>query len=79
MDEAERRILNGTATSQEIVHFLRLGSSRERREQDILEKKRELMTAQTEAIESSKNIEELYAQAIKSMSRYAGCDDEPED
>lgn len=71
-DLAEERLQNGTATSQEIVHFLRLGSIRERKELEMMEKKNELMSAKTEALQSAKRIEELYSEAMQAFSVYRG-------
>lgn len=80
-DLAETRLMNGTATSQEIVHFLRLGSIRERKELEVLEKKNELMSAKTEALQSAKRIEELYSNAIQAFASYRGApvDEDEED
>lgn len=78
-DEVERRIRDGTATSQELVHFLKLGSSRDRIEKEILSHQNELIQAKTEALQSAKHIEELYSNAIEAMRSYtgsAGSDDE---
>lgn len=69
-DVAEERLRNGTATSQEVVHFLRLGSMKERKEMELMEKKNELMTAKTEALQSAKRIEELYKDAITAFRSY---------
>lgn len=69
-DEVERRLREGTATSQETTHFLKLGSSRAMLEKEILEKQKELMEAKAEAIRASKRIEELYADAIKAVGTY---------
>ena len=77
-DLAEERLRNGTATSQEVVHFLRLGSIKERKELEMMEKKTELMTAKTEALQSAKRIEELYANAITAMKSYSGAMSEEE-
>ena len=71
-DVAEERLRNGTATSQEVVHFLRLGSMKERKELEMMDKKNELMTAKTEALQSAKRIEELYSNAISAMRAYSG-------
>lgn len=82
MDVAEERLRNKTATSQEVVHFLRLGSMRERLERERLENENILLRAKTEALESQAKIEELYANAIKAMQRYSPSrddDDEGED
>lgn len=71
-DLVEQRMLNGTATSQETTHFLKLGSTKERLEKEILEKQKKLLDAKTDAIESGKRIEELYTNAINAMKRYNG-------
>lgn len=80
-DLVEQRLRDGTATSQEVVHFLRLGSMRERLERERLENENILLRAKTEALESQAKVEELYANAIKAMQRYSGNynDDEDED
>ena len=38
---------------------------------EILGRKRDLLTAQKESIESAKRIEEMYAEAIEAMRRYS--------
>lgn len=78
-DLAEERLLNGTATSQEVVHFLRLGSMKERKELELMEKKNELMAAKTEALQSAKHIEELYADAISAFRSYSPRTEEEDD
>lgn len=77
-DAAEERIRNGTASSAEIVHFLRLGSSKERLDQEDKRKDIELKAAKTEALESQKRIEELYEGAISAMRKYQGVKQENE-
>lgn len=71
---AERQILEGTASSQVITHFLKLGSTTSRLEKEILEKQKELIQAKTEALQSEKRLEELYANAVQAMQRYSGGD-----
>ena len=66
------RMENGTASSQEIVYWLKAGSSRERLEREILEKQKELTEAKTDNIRSSAHSEELYSRALEAMSRYSG-------
>lgn len=72
---AEEQLRNGTASSQVITHYLKLGSTKERLEKDILEKQKDLITAKTEAINSSKRVEELYVNALKAMRAYSGLED----
>lgn len=74
-DLVERRIEEGTATSQETTHFLKMGSSRERLEQERLETSNLLDQAKVEAIASQQKIEELYADALVAMTTYQGRDD----
>ncbi len=69
---AEQQLRDGSASSQVITHFLKLGSTKEKIEQEILEKQKELITAKTEALQSTKRIEELYANAITAMKSYSG-------
>jgi len=71
-DLAEERINNGTASSQIVAHFLKLGSTKERLEKDILSEQRKLIKAKTEALESSKDMKELYSEALNAMRRYTG-------
>ena len=75
MDLVEKRLLAGTASSQETTHFLKLGSTKERLEKDILEKQKDLITAKTESIQSAKRVEELYMEALSAMRSYAGGSD----
>lgn len=69
---AEQQLRDGTASSQVITHYLKLGSTKERIEKEILEKQKELITAKTESLQSSKRIEELYTNAIAAMRKYSG-------
>ena len=78
-DLVEERLRNGTATSQETTHFLKMGSSKERVEKEILEMQKELISAKTEALQSAKRVEELYADASKAMRKYSGHGDDDEE
>ena len=69
---AEKQLMEGTASSQVITHYLKLGSTKERIEKEILEKQKDLITAKTEAIRSAKRVEELYANALEAMRTYIG-------
>lgn len=75
VDLAEQQLLNGTASSQVITHFLKLGSSREKLEQELLKKNQALVDAKRENLETSKNAEELYANALEAMRTYSGTND----
>jgi hypothetical protein len=70
----EKRIRNGTATSQETTHFLKLGSSREQLEQERLRHENELTAVKIAAIASEQVKEELYRDALNAMRTYSGQD-----
>lgn len=72
MDRAEEQLLKGTASSQVITHFLKLGSTREKLEQESLKKTMELTEAKKSSLESEKNSEELYKNALSAMKLYSG-------
>ena len=72
VDLAEKQLLKGTASSQVISHYLKLGSTKERLEKQMLEKQVELIQAKTEAIQSAKKVEELYKNALNAMRSYSG-------
>jgi hypothetical protein len=71
-DLAEQQIREGSASSQVITHFLKLGSTRERLEQQRLEHENELTRVKIQQVESQQRVEELYMEALKAMRNYAG-------
>lgn len=72
VDLAERQLLEGTASSQVITHYLKLGTQKERIEREILEKQKELIEAKTQNLQSAQRIEELYTNALNAMRNYGG-------
>lgn len=72
MDLVESRLLDGTATSQETTHFLKLATVKYKQELQKLEQENELMKAKKKALESSEDIKKLYAEAIVAMKKYSG-------
>lgn len=72
IDLAEKQIANGTASSAVVTHFLKLGSSREKLEQERLKNENALLRAKVESYESAKQIQELYTEALQAMRSYAG-------
>ena len=72
IDLAEKQLMEGTASAQVITHYLKLATTRERIERDILEEQKQLLRAKTEAINSSKRVEELYENALNAMRLYSG-------
>lgn len=72
VDLVEQRLLDGTASSQETTHFLKLGSMKNRLEMEKLKEENKLLQAKTESIQSAKRVEELYTEAINAMRLYSG-------
>ncbi len=79
IDLAEKQILEGTASSQVITHYLKLGSTRERLEQERLEAENAVLKARVESMASGKRIEELYEAALNAMRNYSGQQTDDED
>jgi hypothetical protein len=71
-DLVEERLRNGTATSQETTHFLKMGSPKARLEKEILELNKELVKAKTDEIVSRKENEKGYKDAINAFRKYSG-------
>ncbi|MET0785494.1 MAG: hypothetical protein ABWY25_02155 [Paenisporosarcina sp.] len=71
-DLAEKQLISGTASSQVITHFLKLASTREKLEQERLQRENLLLSAKIDQIASGKRIEELYETALNAMRAYAG-------
>lgn len=76
---AKKQLAEGTASSQTINYYLKLGSSRERLEQEKLRHETELLQAKTEMAKSMEKSEELYRSAIEAFKKYSGYSGEDED
>lgn len=72
VDLVEERLRDGTASSQETTHFLKIASSKYRLEQEKLKAETKLVMAKAEAVESQKRTEELYSKALSAMKSYSG-------
>jgi hypothetical protein len=75
-DVAERQMLSGTASSQVITHYLKLGTETTRLERLKLEQDVELSRARVEAIASAGRIEELYGKAMDAFKGYQPSSDD---
>jgi len=78
VDLAEKQLQEGTASSQVITHYLKLGSTKERLEKEKLEEENKLLRAKTESLQSQKRVEELYMEALNAMRNYSGQGDKDE-
>ena len=75
MDVAEERMINGTASAQEIVHFLRLGSSLANLQKEETRQRVELDKAKVKAYSTNEEIKRLYEEAMQAMRAYNGSSD----
>ena len=78
VDLAEKQLQEGTASSQVITHYLKMGSMKERLERERLEEENKLLRAKTKAYENAEEVKILYADAIKGIRDYSGNGD-PDD
>ena len=78
-DLAERRILEGTASSQELTYFLKMGSSKAVLERDKLREENKLLRAKTEQLKAQVNNEALLERALKAFRSYRGEDEDEDD
>ena len=76
VDLAEQQLRDGTASSQVITHYLKLGSMRDKLERERFQEEINLQKAKTRAYDSAEEIKELYAEALKAMRNYSGHDEE---
>ena len=78
VDLAEKQLREGTASSQVITHFLKLGSTKNQLELEKIRHENALLEAKTQSIQSAKRVEELYENALNAMKDYSGhgCQDD---
>ena len=76
MDLAEKQLMEGTASSQVITHFLKIGTAKFQYECQKLQNEAELLIAKKEDLETAKKAEERYAEVIAAMKKYSGHDED---
>ena len=72
VDLAEQQLIEGTASSQVITHFLKLGTTKAELEKEKLRRENEVLSAKAKAYQSGEEMKELYNNAIMAMRDYAG-------
>lgn len=73
---AQERLENGTASAQEIVHFLKMGTAKAQLEKKKLEAETELLASKKDAVDSAKRSEAKYEAAIMAFRDYSGQSDD---
>lgn len=79
VDLAEKQLREGTASSQVITHYLKIGSTKERIEKEIMEKQKDLLEAKTKVLQSAEQVEELYKNALNAFRGYSGQERDDDD
>ena len=69
---AEKQLRDGTASSQIICHYLKMGSAKEKLAIEREKAELELIKAKTKSIQSQEHMDILFSKAIKAMSMYKG-------
>ena len=75
---AEQQLRDGTASSQVITHFLKLGTTKAELEKEKLRNENEVLKAKAKSIESAEEVKVLYENALKAMRNYGGYGDPDE-
>lgn len=70
VDLAERQMREGTASPSIIAHYLKLGSTREHVEREVLQEQAKLVKAKTEGLESAKKTEAVYKEVVDAIKSY---------
>lgn len=76
MDLAEQRIADGTASSPLLLHFAKLGSSREELEQQRLVNENAVLRKKLETMEAAIDVKNLMEDALSAFKGYSGEDDD---
>ena len=76
---AEKQLLEGTASSQIICHYLKLATAREELENERLVQENKLLKAKTTALEAATETSAKYVEVINAFKIYSGHGDESEE
>ena len=78
MDRIEQQIADGTASSQVLTHFAKLGSSRESLEQERLRNENEVLRKKVETMQAAVDVKNLMEDALRAFRGYSGESDPDE-
>lgn len=76
VDEVERRLMNGTVSSQILTVLLKLATTKYQLEIEKIRSDISLQRAKEQEIEDKVSNSDLYAQALKAFKEYKGDTDE---
>lgn len=78
-DRVEQRLLDGTASGQEITALIKLGSEKTKLEQEKLRHETEVLKSKKEVLDAAKRTDEMYDKAMAAMRTYVGLEEIPDD
>lgn len=73
---AEQQLRDGTASSQVITHYLKLGTAKARLEKTLLQEQINLAKAKTKSYQTAEQTEATIREAVEAMKRYKGASEE---
>lgn len=73
---AEKQLREGTASSQVIVHYLKLGTVREKLEEEKIRHENAMLEAKKEALNKNGRLQDLMDEALEAFRSYSGQDNE---
>lgn len=79
VEQAEKMLREGTAPTQVVLHYLKLGATREKLEQEMIEMQKDLMAAKIENLQAQQNREEAYQKAMEAFMSYQSSSRNPDD
>ena len=72
LDRIEQQIADGSVSSQVLTHFAKLGSSRERLEQERLRNENAVLRKKVETMEAAVDVKNLMEEALYAFKGYSG-------
>ena len=72
INEAKRQLKNHTASSQVIVHYLKLGTAERQLELERMRRENDLLEAKAQSIRDSARSSESAEKALAAFKRYSG-------
>lgn len=76
---AKEQLIDGTASSQIIVHYLKMASTEERIKREILEKQKDLIEAKTTNLQNTSRSAEIAQKALDAFRHYSGHGDDDDE
>jgi uncharacterized protein involved in exopolysaccharide biosynthesis len=70
LEQAEKELREGTASSQIITHFLKIATTRDQIELEKIQLEKELLSERIRSEQSHQNLETMFANVISALKSY---------